>query len=93
LLNAIAFLSVAFFASAVASKTPFAVLYALIVGFALVAVLYPLGMNGLALGDGLYGTDGSLNTAHLVRSIATAVSIALLGLAGAIVVTEERGSA
>ncbi len=93
LLNAFAFLSVCFLASALASRAPFAALYALVIGFAVVGVLYPLGLNGMALPDGLYAADGSLDPVHLVRAVTVAIAIAAAALFAAVVVTQERGAA
>lgn len=58
--NAMAFLGVVFAASSIAKKTWVAALLALGFGFAVAALLVPLGLNGTALATNVFAVDGSV---------------------------------
>ncbi len=78
--NAVAFLAVVFAASAIAPRAIFAAAGAVVAGFAIAALVAPLGLNGTALATNLFATDGSIYWRLAGVDLLFALAIVCLGL-------------
>jgi ABC-type transport system involved in multi-copper enzyme maturation permease subunit len=88
--NAIAFLGVVFAASAFTKRTIFAALIALVAGFAIAALLRPLGLNGTAFAINLFADDGSIIWANAWVDLLAALTVMCAGLLATFVEVDRR---
>jgi ABC-type transport system involved in multi-copper enzyme maturation permease subunit len=88
--NAMAFLGVVFAASAVSKRTIVAALIALVAGFAIAALLRPLGLNGTAFALNIFGPDGRVVWPNAWVDLLAALTVTCAGLLATFVEVDRR---
>jgi ABC-type transport system involved in multi-copper enzyme maturation permease subunit len=91
-LNVLAFLAVVMLGSALASRPVYAGIYGLLIGFALLALFVPFGLNAMELPANLFAVDGSLVAANLARDVVCAFTILSICLGASVLAAEQRGA-